>query len=193
MLLWLAALLLVSDPSPAQATDRVTNPQWTSRPNGEDVAAAYPSKAARRGLPGRGTADCIITPEGRLAECKVRDVLPAGQDFEDGVLKLTKLFKMKSRDAEGALVAGRAIFVPFRLEPPGYDGSLFKVFMCYGALAAIAEPDAETKATQELARQRLTSYLARSGVEAPDIETSFQTARAMADNRGLTPKTSCGG
>jgi TonB family protein len=123
MLLFAAFLLLAAPDTlePAQPVPEtqsalqnpvkpVTHPIWTSRPSVDDLVALYPRSA--KGVEGRVGINCLIDTEGKLISCEVAKEDPLGLGFDQASLRLTKLFRMKKQDGEGAPVVGRRIYIP---------------------------------------------------------------------------------
>jgi len=105
-------------PEPAAPAPRaIANPQWSSRPSGEDVARFYPERAQRQGREGRVALDCQVTAKGAVAGCVVVSEEPQGFGFGEAALKLSRLFKMKPRMEDGQAVEGASVRIPitFRL------------------------------------------------------------------------------
>lgn len=90
----------------------VTNPNWTRRPDGNDVFETYPLRARNEGLRGAAVLVCRIGDRGELKLCIVDREEPSGQGFGDAALKLSRVFRMRDKDEGGAPVAGRLITLP---------------------------------------------------------------------------------
>ena len=96
----------------------VVRPDWTLRPDAEDVGRTYPARAKARDISGLVVFACKVTGAGRLAPCEVISEEPQGLGFADGGLQLTRLFKMKPLDAAGVAVEGRLIRLPIAYRIP---------------------------------------------------------------------------
>ena len=59
----------------------VTNPDWESKPSGEDVERDYPQLATFIGLSGRAELQCAVSSLGMLGDCRVSDEAPGGLGF----------------------------------------------------------------------------------------------------------------
>lgn len=50
----------------------------------------FPDAAARQGVGGYATIDCMIEPSGALRDCKLVKVAPAGWGFDESALRMAK-------------------------------------------------------------------------------------------------------
>ena len=98
---------------PAKPVQRViANPDWSSRPNGEDVARFYPERAQRLEKTGNVTLQCQVTAKGTVTGCAVLSEDPVDFGFGDAALKLSRLFKMKPKMEDGQAVEGASVKIP---------------------------------------------------------------------------------
>lgn len=108
-------------PAPAPTPPRpsvITNPDWARRPSGDDIARYYPDRAMRMNVEGRATISCSVTAKGTLESCDIVSEDPADQDFGSAALRMSKLFKMKPKTADGAPVEGGTVRIPIRFALP---------------------------------------------------------------------------
>ncbi|WP_304167839.1 energy transducer TonB [Phenylobacterium aquaticum] len=108
-------------PAPAPPVTRpsvITNPDWARRPSGDDISRYYPDRASRMSQDGRATISCSVTAKGTLENCDVVSEDPADFGFGDSALRMSKLFKMKPKTADGAPVEGGTVRIPIRFTLP---------------------------------------------------------------------------
>jgi protein TonB len=97
---------------------RITNPDWTSRPNGDDLANYYPDRAQRMNQNGHASMTCTVTATGSLSGCSVSAEDPPDFGFGAAALKMAHLFKMRPKTEDGSPVGGAVVTVPIRFEVP---------------------------------------------------------------------------
>lgn len=95
-----------------QVENYVTHPIWTRRPDAMDLERLYPRGV--HGITANVLAECLIDDEGKFTTCTIGRETPASLGFGDATMKLSKLFRMKLIDADGAPVAGRKLQLPVR-------------------------------------------------------------------------------
>ncbi len=108
-------------PAPAPEVKRpsvISNPDWARKPSGEDIARYYPDRAMRMNVEGRVVLSCSVTAKGTLEGCSVVSEDPSDQDFGNAAMRMTKLFKMKPKQADGAPVEGGTVRIPLRFALP---------------------------------------------------------------------------
>ncbi len=105
-----------SDAEPPGTTPAVIRPAWARTPSAEELARAYPRRG--NGAIGDVRLRCVIAANGRFDSCDVISETPAGLGFGAAGLEVSKLFRMTSVDGDGGKVAGRAIRIPIRFDPP---------------------------------------------------------------------------
>lgn len=97
----------------------ITNPNWLSRPTGDELADAYPQRAILAGKSGLVSLACTVLASGALADCSVAEETPAGWGFGKAALGLTKRFRLSPRLEDGSPVGGAMIRIPIRFTLPG--------------------------------------------------------------------------
>jgi len=104
---------VVAPPSPPEPPrpSIISNPDWSRRPNPDDLARFYPDRAQRLEKEGRATLVCKVKANGTLEACQVVAEEPADMGFGDATLKASRLFKMKPQTRDGAPVDGASVRV----------------------------------------------------------------------------------
>ncbi len=96
----------------------ISNPDWLRKPSGDDIARYYPERASRMGVEGRAVLSCSVTAKGTLENCSVVSEDPSDQDFGSAAMRMSRLFKMKPKQADGAPVEGGTVRIPLRFVLP---------------------------------------------------------------------------
>jgi periplasmic protein TonB len=104
-------------PETPKAPPVITNPDWLRLPTGEQVADAYPERAARMGIGGQVTLSCQVNAAGAVGPCQAVNETPADFGFAKAGLSLTRYFKMKPRMVDGHAVAGGVVRIPIKFNP----------------------------------------------------------------------------
>jgi len=104
-------------PPPPRATV-ITAPDWSRKPDAEDMARYYPDRAQRMGVNGHATIKCTVTASGSLTNCQVVSEAPDGQEFGSAALKLSHLFKMRPMAKDGQAVSGGVVSIPLSFQVP---------------------------------------------------------------------------
>jgi TonB family protein len=106
------------EPAAPAAPPVIVKPDWAIKPTGADIVEFYPPEAVKAGVDGAATIGCTVSPEGRLADCKVLDEAPAQAGFGAAALKLSERFQMKPMTRDGQPVSGGKIRIPIRFSLP---------------------------------------------------------------------------
>jgi periplasmic protein TonB len=101
--------VLVAYPEPATITDA----HWLRRPS--DLSRYYPRRALERGVEGQAILNCLVSTTGALS-CTVASETPAGWEFGEAALRISRDHQMQPANRGGENVVGRyRMVVPFAL------------------------------------------------------------------------------
>jgi TonB family protein len=143
-----AAAAPPASPAPPRPSG-ITQPDWLSKPTGEDFAELYPKDAARNMVEGSATISCRIDAAGALIDCAATSEAPPGAGFGAAALAMSGKFKMRPMTKDGVPVAGGVVRIPIRFVLPKSPFPPIDVAMrCYGYAAASAERDPSSEPAQ---------------------------------------------
>ena len=108
----------------ASAAGKVTEPDWVSKPDGDQIADAYPPMAVDLDIEGRVVVACQTTAEGILKNCKVHSETPKALGFGEAGLALTSYFRVSPRTIDGRGVAGGEVRIPINFKAPPAEPAL---------------------------------------------------------------------
>jgi TonB family protein len=111
-------LMAAAVPQPAAHVAVVVQPDYRSKPSGEDILRFYPKSAAQRSLSGRATIDCAVDVKGSLTGCTVWEEEPVGEGFGQGALGVSSLFKMRPMTVDGVATGGAKVRIPIHFQAP---------------------------------------------------------------------------
>ncbi|HEY1928158.1 MAG TPA: TonB family protein [Caulobacteraceae bacterium] len=94
----------------------VTNPDWLSKPTGEQLSEVYPLVAQALNVGGRAEINCKVTAQGDATDCKIVAEAPIGMGFGAAAISLAPYFKMRPRTVDGAPVSGAGVNIPIRFQ-----------------------------------------------------------------------------
>lgn len=99
----------------ASAQERV-EPQWTTMPDDEAMAEAYPTFAAMAGIDGDVTLRCGVSPDGVPSLCRIVASAPTGLGFDRAGLSVASLFRVSQASLDNTTVPGTVQFtIRFRM------------------------------------------------------------------------------
>ncbi len=98
----------------------ITNPRWERQPSADQLMRAYPDRALRAEVGGVARLNCLVQPNGRVADCRLTGETPDGYGFGRAAQGLTRHFQISPRTVDGAAVGSR-VNIAIRFTPPPAD------------------------------------------------------------------------
>jgi protein TonB len=98
----------------------ITNPRWERQPSADQLMRAYPQRALEAEVGGRASLNCLVQPNGRVADCNLTSETPGGHGFGRAAQGLTRHFQISPRTVDGAAVGSR-VNIAIRFNPPPAD------------------------------------------------------------------------
>jgi len=95
----------------------ITSPSWIRQPSADQLMRAYPDRALRAEVGGLATVNCLVQPNGRVADCNLTGETPGGYGFGRAAQGLTRHFQISPRTVDGAPVGSR-VNIAIRFNPP---------------------------------------------------------------------------
>lgn len=95
----------------------ITNPRWERQPSAEQLMRAYPDRALERGIGGVASLNCLVQPDGQVADCRLTNETPGNQGFGRAAQSLSRHFQISPRTVDGAAVGSR-VNIAIRFNPP---------------------------------------------------------------------------
>ena len=126
---------------PRPAVMGAYRPDWLEKPSGDDMAAFYPPRAARREISGKVTMVCQVKADGRLADCRITSETPEGEQFGQAALRLAPKFRMippdDLRPNPGQVTIPLVFQIPEPSQTTGFGPNDARLFVQGGAVVAI--------------------------------------------------------
>lgn len=164
---------------------KIINPDWASRPDGRQVAEAYPPLALQLGIEGRSTISCTVSTEGRLRNCVSIGTTPSGLGFDSGALKLAESFRMTPKMENGRPRPDGTVNIPIRFVLPedarGDSSAPPRIGAPTSPGAAILAARLAPLLTRDMiARQDMAAEIAlEQAAEGVDQQSKTQARRAI--------------
>ena len=86
------------------------------------MAQYYPERAQRLGVGGRVSLRCTVMDNGKLTGCSTSNEDPGDQGFGDAAIKLSRIFKLRPKTADGVPVSGGIFETIIRFQVPKDNG-----------------------------------------------------------------------
>ena len=98
----------------------ITSPSWIRQPSADQLMRAYPDRALRAEVGGLASLNCLVQPNGRVADCNLTSETPGGYGFGRAAEGLARHFQISPRTVNGAAVGSR-VNIAIRFNPPPAD------------------------------------------------------------------------
>jgi protein TonB len=102
-----AEAALAPDPAPLIAED-----DWVHKPTAKEAWSFYPERATRQMRSGEVRLRCAVEDTGQVTGCVVVADSKPGNRFGEAALKMSRLFVIRPRVINGAVVDGALVTIP---------------------------------------------------------------------------------
>jgi TonB family protein len=91
-------------------------PVFLKAPTNDDLAAVYPPDALARRITGTASIHCRVDEAGSFTGCTLVSEVPSGNGFGDAALKLSKIFQLSTKAADGSNMVGQSMTIPMQFK-----------------------------------------------------------------------------